>query len=203
MVKVVFGTSNPKKLADLQIIPAPHIELFSLADIGVAMPDVEENGSTFTENARIKYDALRPLVPPEYLLATEDSGLEIHALGNQPGVFSGRWNPERREMTDEELIIKTIRELDGKTDRSAQFVSAIVFGMTSDQSPRTAVGQLLGTIQLNIDEDQRVPGMPYRALFYVDSAGMMLQHLIDTPYNQRETRTHRELAWQQFLAQLI
>ena len=201
MIKIVFGTSNPKKLADLRIIPAPGVELLALADIGVSMPDIAENGGTFAANAQQKYEALRPLVPPRYVLACEDSGLEIPALDNQPGVYSRRWNDERREMTDEELIDKTLLELSGKSDRSAIFVSAIVFGYNM-QDQQVVHGILNGSILSEMDETQRIRGMPYRALFFVDSAGMMLQHLIDTPYSLRETRTHRELAWRQFLAQL-
>lgn len=201
MIKIVFGTSNPKKLADLRFIPAPGVELLALADIGVSMPDIAENGGTFAANAQQKYEALRPLVPPRYVLACEDSGLEIPALDNQPGVYSRRWNDERREMTDEELIDKTLLELSGKSDRSAIFVSAIVFGHNT-QDQQVVHGILNGSILSEMDETQRIRGMPYRALFFVDSAGMMLQHLIDTPYSLRETRTHRELAWRQFLAQL-
>lgn len=198
MTKIVFGTSNPKKLADLRVIPASGIELLSLADIGVTMPDIAEDGDTFAANAQQKYEALRPLVPVEYILACEDSGLEIAALDNQPGVYSRRWNSEHREMTDEELINKTLAELEGKTDRSAQFASAIVFGYAV-QDQRAVHGVLHGSILSRIDETQRISGMPYRALFYVDEAGLMLQKLIDTPYSSRAVRTHREIAWLKLL----
>lgn len=201
MTNIVFGTSNPKKLADLHVIPAPGIELLSLADIGVSMPDVVEDGDTFAANAQQKYEALRPLVPAEYILACEDSGLEIEALDNQPGVYSRRWNSEHREMTDEELINKTLAELVDKTDRSAQFVSAIMFGYTM-QDQRAVHGVLHGSILSEIDETQHISGMPYRALFYVDEAGLMLQELIDTPYGSRAVRTHRELAWQKALSEI-
>ncbi len=198
MKKIVFGTSNPKKLADLRVIPAPGIELLSLDDIGVTMPVVAEDGNTFAANAQQKYNALRPLVPAEYILACEDSGLEILALDNQPGVYSRRWNDERHEMTDEELISKTFTELADKSDRSAQFISAIIFGFKATDQ-QTSYGVLSGSILPHIDKAQRIKGMPYRALFYVDSAGVMLQQLIDTPYSERTVRTHRERAWQQLL----
>ncbi len=201
MTKIVFGTSNPKKLADLRVIPAPGIELLSLADIGVSMPDIAEDGDTFAANAQQKYDALRPLVPSRYILACEDSGLEIPILDYQPGVYSRRWNEERHEMTDEELINKTLAELAGKSDRSAQFVSAIAFGHTMHDQQVTQ-GILSGSILPEIDEAQRIHGMPYRALFHVDEAGLMLQELIDTLYSSRAVRTHRELAWQQALLEI-
>ncbi len=202
MLQIIFGTSNPKKVADIQALPANGFEVLTLEDIGVTAPEVEENGATFEANARIKYDAIRPLVPDEYLLATEDSGLEIHALNNEPGVYSRRWNPERREMTDEELIDKTIRELTNKPDRSARFVSAIAFG-GSGISSQTIRGELAGEITEQPDEENRIPGMPYRAVFYVSVANLMMQELIDTPYEQRQPQlTHREKAWLDMLRRI-
>lgn len=195
MINIVFGTSNPKKIDDLKAIPVDGIEVLTLADINVSMPDVVEDGDTFEANARQKYDALRPLVPDEYLLATEDSGLEINALDNQPGVYSRRWNPERTEMTDEALIDKTIREMRGKTNRAARFVSAFAFG-GAGRPVQEIRGELVGEILEQVDENNRIPGMPYRAVFYVPTAKMMMQEMIDTPLQKRAPhKTHREIAW--------
>lgn len=90
-MRIIFGTTNPGKLEDVRnLVDDPAIEIKSLIDIGVGMPAVEENGATFGENAILKYDALRPLVPQDYVLVTEDSGLKIDALGGKPGVYSRR-----------------------------------------------------------------------------------------------------------------
>jgi XTP/dITP diphosphohydrolase len=199
MPQIIFGTSNPKKIEDLKVISNDTVEVLSLADIDVAMPDVVENGDTFESNARKKYDTLRPLVPDEYILATEDSGLEINALGNEPGVYSRRWNPERSEMTDEALIDKTIHEMQGKVDRTARFVSAFAFGGAGLPAQELR-GELMGEILEQADEANRIPGMPYRAVFYVSAAKMMMQEMIDTPLEKRlPHKTHREVAWLKLL----
>lgn len=194
-MKIIFGTSNPKKVDDLKAIPVDGIEVLTLADVNISMPYVVEDGDTFEANARQKYDALRPLVPEKYLLVTEDSGLEIDALGNEPGVYSRRWNAERTEMSDDELIAKTIRKLEGESNRRARFVSAVAFGGAGIE-PQELRGELTGEIIQQVDESGRIPGMPYRALFYVPHMHMMMHEMIAIPYRERAGNpTHRESSW--------
>lgn len=195
---VVFGTNNPAKVDDIRkLIKNSDIVLKTLADLNLKTPDIKESGQTFEENARIKYGALRGLVPDDKLLVTEDSGIEIDALGGEPGVHARRWSPDGRELTDEEIVDKTLKLLRGKQNRTARFVSALAFG-GAGVSHQTVRGELIGNILEEPDHKGMIPGFPYRALFYVPQIGKMLYEIHDIPLEQRQnTPTHREKAWQQ------
>jgi len=195
-MEVVFGTSNPAKVDDIRkLIHNPDITLKTLADINVAAPDIEENGKTFEENALIKYDSLRPLIPEQMLLVTEDSGIEIDSLNGEPGVYARRWNPESRELSDEEIVEKTLRLMKDKKDRTARFVSAFALGDTSIKR-QTLRGELVGEILTEPDSKGMIAGFPYRALFYIPQLGKMLYEVHDIPLQQRNNvATHREKAW--------
>ena len=103
MIELVYGTGNPAKLAAMRETLAPiGIEIIGLNETGIAVPDVEESGSTPLENARIKalayYNALkRPVF-------SCDSGLYIDGLSDeeQPGIHIRMVNGKR--LSDEEMI---------------------------------------------------------------------------------------------------
>ena len=80
----------------------------------VGMTDeIEENGSTFEENARIK---ARALASDRYISIADDSGLSVDALGGAPGVYSARWSGEGDAGNNQKLL----SELEGKRGEGAQ-----------------------------------------------------------------------------------
>lgn len=83
--KLLFATTNPKKLEEVHDVIG---EVMSLADVA-AVPEPEEHGATFWENARLK--ALAYSRATGLTVVAEDSGLEIEALGGEPGVRSARF----------------------------------------------------------------------------------------------------------------
>ena len=200
IMEIVFGTANKAKVDDVRkIIKDEHISVLSLAEVGTEPPVIAETGTTFEENALIKYNVLRPLVPKDKVLVTEDSGLEIDALNGKPGVYSRRWEAGGRELTDEEVLSKVLSELKEIKDRTARFVSVIVFGGAG--IPRQTVrGELAGEILEKPDMNGFVQGFPYRALFYVPQAKRMLYEIHDLPLEERGgVVTHREKAWEAVL----
>jgi XTP/dITP diphosphohydrolase len=88
-MRLLIATSNANKVREIRpLLVAPGLELMTLADLpAVAAPD--ETGSTFWENARIK--ALAYAAATGLTAVAEDSGLEIDALGGEPGVHSARF----------------------------------------------------------------------------------------------------------------
>ncbi|HEV3408931.1 MAG TPA: RdgB/HAM1 family non-canonical purine NTP pyrophosphatase, partial [Chthoniobacterales bacterium] len=98
---------------------------FSVVDVGElrTAPTVEETGSTFEENARLKANTLSRLWPG--WVVADDSGLEVAALGGAPGVYSARYAGDN--ATDRENILTLLRALQatGGTDRRARFHCAI------------------------------------------------------------------------------
>src|SRR5512139_2289048 len=88
---LLFGTTNPGKLRELRRLVADlPIRVVSPEDLGRPLPDVEEDGSTFAENAAKKASAWAGF-SGLYALA-DDSGLCVDALGGAPGVHSARWS---------------------------------------------------------------------------------------------------------------
>lgn len=121
MPRVVLGSRNRKKLGELRELLADIVEVTDLSPFPQAPADIEETGTTFEENARLKAVTLAPLLG-EWVLG-EDSGLVVPALGGRPGVYSARWAGDHGN--DAANNAKLLAELAGKSgdDRRAYYVS--------------------------------------------------------------------------------
>ena len=122
-MRYVVATNNQGKLIEFQRILEPlGIELVSLRDIGLKI-EVEETGTTFMENARLKAQAV--MQASGLPAIADDSGLCVDALGSAPGVYSARYSGEH--ATDEANNRKLLDAMQGieQPKRTAQFVSAI------------------------------------------------------------------------------
>jgi XTP/dITP diphosphohydrolase len=124
ITRLVLATGNPGKLRELKrLLAGTGIELVGLGDYpGIEMP--EESGRTFLENARIKAEALGK-VSRSWVLS-DDSGLEVEALGGAPGVHSARYAGPG--ATDRENNLKLLAALQGipPQQRAAAFVCVLV-----------------------------------------------------------------------------
>lgn len=121
MPRLVLSSRNKKKLGELlDLLGDLGIELTDLSPYPDA-PEVEETGTTFEENARLKATTLAPLLG-EWVLG-EDSGLVVPSLGGQPGIYSARWAGQHGN--DAANNAKLLAELAGKTgdSRAAYYVS--------------------------------------------------------------------------------
>ncbi len=121
-MKIVFATHNQHKLLEVQKLLPKHINLLSLNDINCD-EDIEETGQTLEENAHIKADYIYQNY--DYSCFADDTGLEVKALDNKPGVFSARY--AGKENDSEKNMQKLLDELDGISDRKAQFRTVIAF----------------------------------------------------------------------------
>ena len=99
--KIVFATNNQHKLDEIRKITEGKIEILSLNDIG-SHDEIEETGSTLEENALIKARFIKNKCG--YDCFAEDTGLEVEALGNAPGVYSARYAGDA--CRDEEMCIR-------------------------------------------------------------------------------------------------
>ena len=122
-MKLVAATQNAHKLVEFRRILEPFgYEVLSQADAGVDL-EVEETGTTFAENAALKAQAVfRATGLPT---VADDSGLEVDALGGEPGIYSARFGGPG--LTDRDKCRLILERLDGlpKEQRTARFVSAI------------------------------------------------------------------------------
>ena len=106
------------------------------------VPEIEESGSTFEENATLKAITVSKIFPDEIVIA-DDSGLEVKALGGAPGIFSARYAGEK--ANDRRNIEKLLRELQDVRDRSARFYCAIAVARNG-ALVTTLAGEVAGTI---------------------------------------------------------
>jgi XTP/dITP diphosphohydrolase len=119
-MKLVLATKNPGKLLEIkELVKELDYAIQTLTDYP-AIGDIPETGDTFIDNAAIKAATVAKLTG--CLVLADDSGLEVKALNNRPGVFSARY-----AKTDKERILKLLAELkDVPADnRQARFVCAI------------------------------------------------------------------------------
>lgn len=120
--KLVFATHNAHKLEEVKDIVKDNFEIVSLTDIG-CFEDIEENGSTLLDNARIKARYVKEKYG--YDCFADDTGLEVDTLDGAPGVFSARY--AGGDGHDSQANVrKLLREMDGATDRKAHFRTVIV-----------------------------------------------------------------------------
>ncbi|MDD3440713.1 MAG: XTP/dITP diphosphatase [Kiritimatiellae bacterium] len=159
-MKILIASRNAHKIQEIrEIFDLPGVEWVSVADVP-GLHDVEEDGDTFEANA-IKKATELARATGLWALA-DDSGLEVAALGNAPGVYSARYAGEPCDHARNNA--KLLRELDGQRDRSARFrcVAAL-----SDPAGRaeTVSGSCPGRI---IERLRGTEGFGYDPLFVPD-----------------------------------
>ncbi len=123
MKKLLVATNNKEKLVELRFLLAGlSVELQSLGDL-FEFTEVEETGSTFIENARLKASgyALQAGLPS----IADDSGLEVAALGGRPGVLSARYGGVDTSFDEKIQMLLAEIEKTGSDDRSASFICSI------------------------------------------------------------------------------
>ncbi|MDR0917841.1 MAG: RdgB/HAM1 family non-canonical purine NTP pyrophosphatase [Oscillospiraceae bacterium] len=123
MRDIVLATNNQGKLDEARKILLPRgYNVLSLKDVGVINFNPEEIGETFLDNAVLKAKLLLQLIPNSCVFA-DDSGLEVEALEDRPGVRSARYC----EGTDTDRCEKILEEMQGKENRKAAFVCSVAF----------------------------------------------------------------------------
>lgn len=124
MKKLIFATGNEGKMREIRVIMEDlEMEILSQKEAGLS-PEVEENGTTFEENAVIKAKAVAELAPEAIVLA-DDSGLEIDYLNKEPGIYSARYAGEDTSYTiKNQMLLDRLAGVPDK-ERTARFVCAI------------------------------------------------------------------------------
>ncbi len=119
-MQLVFATHNQNKLKEVKAVLPTHLELLSLTDIG-CYEDIPETANTIEGNAVLKATYVKEHYG--YDCFADDTGLEVIALNNEPGVYSARYaGPENNAEAN---INKLLLNLEGKEDRTARFKTTI------------------------------------------------------------------------------
>ena len=179
--QVIFATGNKGKVKEIEMILADAgFEIRTMKEAGIRI-DIVEDGKTYEENALIKVRAVA--AQPEAkgcIVMTDDSGLEIDALGKEPGVYSARYLGEDTPygVKNAELI----HRLDGVPDekRTARFVCAIAAKLPDG-------GEIItrSTIEGRIGyEEKGSNGFGYDPIFYYPPYGKHTAELSEEEKNQ-------------------
>ena len=119
-MRAVLASSNQGKAQEFDRLLRPFLQIDGLPS-GVSLPP--ETGTTFAANARLKAEAVARELEGTVGVLADDSGLQVDALGGEPGVLSARYAGQ--EATDEQNVARLLSELGDSTDRSARFVCAL------------------------------------------------------------------------------
>lgn len=161
-MKIAIATNNRKKLAEIRAVLGGFFEeMYSLDDLGISV-EIEETGSTLTENALIKARAILGMTGLASL--ADDSGLMCDALDGAPGVYSARYAGEGHDDKANNALL--LENLAGR-DRSAHFCSVIALCLP-DGREFTAEGRVDGVI---LDADRGEGGFGYDPLFFSPELG--------------------------------
>ena len=127
-MKLVFASNNKNKIAEIQQQVGSQFEIVSLEDIG-CLVDIPETAATIEGNAILKAN----YVTENYGLPcfADDTGLEIEALNNEPGVYSARYAGEQKNADDNMNLV--LQKLANETNRKAQFKTIIALNINNEQ----------------------------------------------------------------------
>ena len=176
--RIIFATGNAGKIKEINMIMADTgMQVVSMKEAGISI-DIEENGSTYEENAMIKARAVAAYT--DDIVMADDSGLEIDYLNKEPGIYSARYMGE-----DTSYRIKNanlISRLEGVPDekRTARFVCAIA-AVLPDGRELTTRATIEGRIGY---AEQGENGFGFDPIFYVPEFGKTTAELSEEEKNQ-------------------
>lgn len=181
--KIVFATGNEGKMKEVRMILADlGIPVYSMKEVHVDV-EIEENGTTFEENALIKATTIREELKKRgesAIVLADDSGLEVDYLNKEPGIYSARYMGEETSYTIKNANI--ISRLEGVADeqRTARFVCAIAMAFP-DGTTKTTRGTIEGIIGY---EEKGTNGFGYDPIFYLPEYGCYSAELAPEKKNE-------------------
>ena len=188
MKDIMIATSNKGKVREYKSLLEPLG--YTVHDLSELDPiEIDENGSTFQENALIKAKSIKDKC--NMTVIADDSGLEIDALNKEPGIHSARY----LEGHDYDYKNKVLLErMKGKTDRTARFVCAIA--LCDETGDHLFTGVMEGKIN---DQAAGDNGFGYDPIFLVEQFGKTSAQLT---MEQKNSVSHRGIATRELLAYL-
>jgi XTP/dITP diphosphohydrolase len=195
-VRLIVATNNAGKRAELRALLPTSVELMTLRDAGVGAP--EETGTTFEQNALIKAHAVAQLADGAI---ADDSGLEVDALGGQPGVYSARFaGPDATDAENNQELLRQLAEV-SCSSLGARFVSVVAF---VDRSGRqcTASGTIHGRI---IAAPRGSGGFGYDPLFEIadtNARAMNGRTMAELTLPEKNRVSHRARAYRALIRSL-
>ena len=192
MKKILLATKNPDKVKEIRrLLKNLPVEILSLDDFA-SMPDAVEDGKTFAANALIKAHFFARLTN----LATlaDDSGLEVDALGGNPGVHSARFaGYHADDATNNQKLLEELKKI-GVTESAAEYKCALAF-VDTDGTEIVTHGKISGTIKTVAKGSG---GFGYDPYFYLEESRTMAQ----LPVDEKNLISHRGAALKEMVLKL-
>lgn len=180
--KLIFATTNQGKIREVrQILSGLGYEILTTKEAGIKV-EIEENGTSFLENAFIKAQTIHDLTGA--LVLADDSGLEIDYLDKAPGIYSSRYLGEDTPYEVKNRIVLEKLEHAKEEERTARYVCAIA-AVLADGTKKSAVATVEGLIA---KEPAGEGGFGYDPIFYVPSYNKTMAEL--TP-EEKNAISHR------------
>lgn len=188
MKDIMIATSNKGKVREYKSLLEPLG--YTVHDLSELDPiEIDENGSTFQENALIKAKSIKDKC--NMTVIADDSGLEIDALNKEPGIHSARYLEGHDYSYKNKVLLERMK---GKTNRNARFVCAIA--LCDETGDHLFTGVMEGKIN---DQAAGDNGFGYDPIFLVEQFGKTSAQLT---MEQKNSVSHRGIATRELLAYL-
>jgi XTP/dITP diphosphohydrolase len=188
--RLIIATRNAHKTAEIRAMIGGRFEVLDVASFPEC-PEIPETGTSFLENARLKALGISAVV--NGMVLSDDSGLEVDALGGAPGVWSSSFGGE--EGNHPRNNARLLAEMAGKSDRRARFRCTMVLAEGGRE-----LAHFRGTVEGRIiDETRGAQGFGYDPLFIPEGHDATFAELGEEVKN---SLSHRSRALAQVIAYL-
>lgn len=183
--ELVFATNNAHKTEEVAKILAPNYKVLNLKDIN-CLVDIPETGSSFAENATLKSTYVFENFGLDCF--ADDSGLEVDALNNEPGIYSARYSGVKDDDTNLQFLLKN---LTGEINRKARFKTVI--SLLKDGKNHLFEGVIEGTIRTS---PTGTNGFGYDPIFQPNGYDITFAEM---NMEEKNKISHRALAMQKLI----
>ncbi len=189
-MKLILATQNSNKVKEIKVLLPGNFDIISLKDLNFS-EDIKETENTFHGNALLKAKYIAEKFNANVI--SDDSGLEVVALNNEPGVFSARYFNEN--ATDKENLDFLLKNLSGKENRKARFVSVIC--LILDGKEYFFEGEIKGEITF---EPKGTTGFGYDPVFVPEKSHLTFAEMT---LDEKNKFSHRAKAIEKLIHFLI
>jgi XTP/dITP diphosphohydrolase len=189
--RLVVASHNPGKVREIDALLAP-LGLETIGAAALDLPEPEETGSSFAENALIKAKAAARASALPAL--ADDSGLCVAALNGAPGIYSARWAGPKKDFF--EAMSRVERELGGNPDKRAFFICVLALA-TPDGAAETFEGRVYGALSFPPRGER---GFGYDPIFIPEGHRFTFGEMEPA---KKHAMSHRARAFEKFVANVL
>ena len=190
MTQILFASHNGGKVKEIaHLLKLEDVELLTMADVHLHDFNVDETGETYEENATLKAKTLGDKT--RHITLADDSGIEVEALGNKPGIYSARYS----KGSDTDRCVKMLKELEDKQNRNAKFVAVIVYYDPTAKQKHVFRGEVKGVIATQIMGEH---GFGYDPIFIPEGYQQTMAELGNDVKNEISHRARAVAAFKEW-----